>query len=202
MFWLKRKLALFIHEAGALKFGKFTLTSGAKSPYYLDLRVVPSHPAAFDFVTDVYKQMILRKFGTNIVLVGVPSAGVPFAALTAFKLGVPMAFVRKKAKEHGAKKLVEGVIGDKRLVVVEDLISTGKSNLETIGLLRGEGFEASDVVLLVDRLQGGVQNCADKGVRVHAASTVLELVEVLKCEGKIGGEDYATVLAYVEKYQN
>lgn len=200
----KKKISKILYEIGAIKFGEFKLVSGKMSPYYIDLRIVPSFPDAYDFITDAYVEKIkeeLRPDG-NEVLVGVPTAGIPLASLVAYKMKLPMAYVRKKVKEHGTGKRVEGVIKpDQRVIVIDDLITSGGSNLEVVSALREEGFNANDVVLLVDRMQGGVERLEGEGITVRPIMTVLEIVDNLEEDGTIPEEQAKTIREYVESEQ-
>lgn len=200
----KKKLAKILYEMQAIKFGEFTLVSGKTSPYYIDLRVVPSFPEAYDYITDMYVDKIkeeLKPTGEE-VLVGVPTAGVPIASLVAYKMKLPMAYVRKEAKTHGTGKRVEGVIKEgQRVIVIDDLITSGKSNREVITGLKEEGYDSKDVVLLVDRLQGGVNKLGEEGINVRPVMTVLEVVDALEEEGIIPSEQAKTIRDYVEGEQ-
>ncbi len=201
----KDELSKVLLEIGAVKFGEFTLTSGKKSPYYVDLRVVPSFPEAFDKVTDVYKELLEEE--SNIsekdVLVGVPTAAVPFASVTAQKTNRPMIYVRKKSKEHGTKSRVEGTVEDgQELVVIEDLVTTGGSNMEVINALRDEGYTVRDSVVILDRMQGGVKKLKEEGnIDLKRAMNVLEMVDSLEKQELISEEKAREVREYTEKHR-
>jgi len=184
-----RRVAKALFESGAVKFGEFTLTSGKKSPYYIDLRAVPSFPEQFDAVTDAYKDMIMEKTGGKCTLVGVPTAGLPFASVVGYKAKIPVAYIRKEAlkeakREHGTGKEIEGVIRDDMPpVLVDDLISTGKSNREANNVMKRNGFTVTEVFLLVDRQMDGVAALAAEGLNVHCVAKVLDIVDVLEADG-------------------
>ncbi|MCD4740540.1 orotate phosphoribosyltransferase [archaeon] len=200
----KKKLAKTLYDMKAIKFGEFTLVSGKTSPYYIDLRVVPSYPEAYDYITDLYVDKIKEELtpNGNEVLVGVPTAGVPLASLIAYKMKTPMAYIRKKAKDHGTSKRVEGIIKpDQKIIVIEDLITSGKSIIGTVNDLREAGFESKEVVLLVDRLQGGPEKMKQEGVTVRPIMTVLEVVNALEEDGIIPAEQAKTIRDYVEAEQ-
>lgn len=200
----KLKLAKTLQEIKAIKFGEFTLVSGKTSPYYIDLRVVPSFPEAYDFITDLYVDKMKEELDIkgNEVLVGVPTAGVPLASLIAYKLKLPMVYVRKKAKEHGTGKRIEGVIKPgQKIIIIDDLITSGKSNMEVVQALKEDGFEAKDVILLVDRLQGGVERMKGEGIYVRPVMDVIEIVESLEKDGALSCEQAKTIKAYVEGSQ-
>jgi len=185
---LGKKVAKALFECEAIKFGDFTLTSGKKSPYYIDLRAVPSYPAQFDVITDAYAELIRNEAGAKCTLVGVPSAGVPFASVAGYKARLPVAYVRKEAldgekREHGTGKEIEGVIRpDMPPVLVDDLISTGGSNLKAKAAMERNGYKISDAFLLVDREMGGVAALAKEGLTVHYITGVLDIVSYLESE--------------------
>lgn len=198
----KDELSRTLMDIGAVKFGEFTLTSGKKSPYYVDLRVIPSFPQAFDKVTDVYAELLKEEtdLSDNDVLVGVPTAAVPFASVTSQKTNTPMIYVRKKAKEHGTKSRVEGHVEDNQeLVVIEDLVSTGGSNMEVINALREEGYTVRDSVVLLDRMQGGVKRLKEEGdIDLKYAMNVLEMVDSLEKQDLISAERAQKVRDYTK----
>ncbi|MCX8205504.1 MAG: orotate phosphoribosyltransferase [Candidatus Nezhaarchaeota archaeon] len=187
-----------LYEAQALLFGSFKLTSGLDSPYYIDMRVIPSHPQMFDRLCDIYCRVIAEEVEGFDRVAGVPTAGVPFATLVAYKLKKPLIYVRKQQKLHGQLKMVEGVLspGD-RVLLVDDLVSTGDSALKTIKAVREAGGEVKDVVVLVDREQGAEPLLAKEGVRLHALVKVTEAARILRAKGLLERDKYEVIVSYV-----
>lgn len=125
----------------------FTWASGIKSPIYTDNRKIISHPEARKIVETTLAKVIQRKFKGSEAIVGTSTAGIPHAAYVSQILNLPMAYVRSKAKDHGLAKLIEGDLKPRiKVVVVEDLFSTGNSSLEVVKILRAAGFQVLGVV--------------------------------------------------------
>lgn len=186
---------------GALQFGMFKLTSGKISPYYIDLRVIPSFPSVFKKVCDFYVKLLEEEVGVDNFdrVVGIPTAGIPFASIVAYLLDKPLLYVRKEEKIHGRERRIEGVVkpGD-RVVVLDDLITTGKSILNAVKALRGEGVVAENAVVLIDRMEGGKEKLEEDGVKLHSIASILDIAEVLNNSGVITDEQYRAIIRQVK----
>ncbi|MHA1596191.1 MAG: orotate phosphoribosyltransferase [Candidatus Asgardarchaeia archaeon] len=192
------KLSEGLFRIGALKFGDFVLSSGKRSPYYLDLRILPSFPRFFDEVTDAYIEVIRKEVDEFDRIGGVLTAGVPIATLVSFKMKVPMVYVRSKEKEYGRKRRVEGIIekGD-RILMIDDLITTGENLIEAANSIREEGAVVRDAVVLIDREQGGVENLRENGIRLHYLMRVSQMMDFLKERRLVSDEEYEEVMEYI-----
>lgn len=125
----------------------FTWASGWKSPIYCDNRITLSHPSIRTYIRQKLTALVQEEFGSVSVVAGVATAGIPQGVLVAQELGLPFIYVRSKAKEHGTGSLIEGEFSPgQRVVVVEDLISTGKSSLQAVNALRDAGCEVAGLV--------------------------------------------------------
>ena len=132
------------------------------------------------------------------VVCGVPYTALPMATLMSVEAGMPMVVRRKEAKDYGTKKMVEGVWKEGQgCLVVEDVVTTGSSVLETAALLREHGMVVTDCVVLLDREQGAVGALSGKGVAVHAVLKVSTVLEVLVAEKRISGETAERVRAFL-----
>jgi len=182
---MKAELCRILNKIGALKFGTFKLTSGKTSPYYIDLRIVPSFPDAFQKVCNLYVKLIEKDPGVKKFerVAGIPTAGIPFASLVAYQLKKPFLYFRPKARLHGRERRIEGILmpGD-RVLLVDDLITSGKSLRRAVVAIRAEGGVVTDAVVLVDREEGGKEKMAKDDVSLHyllraseAASTLYEM---------------------------
>ena len=182
---MKAELCRVLNKIGALEFGTFKLTSGKTSPYYIDLRIVPSFPDAFQKVCDLYVKLIEKDLGVKKFerVAGIPTAGIPFASLVAYQLKKPFLYIRPKARLHGRERRIEGILmpGD-RVLLVDDLITSGKSLRKAVAAIRAEGGVVTDAVVLVDREEGGKERMAKDDVLLHcllraseAASTLYEM---------------------------
>ncbi|MGD8902983.1 MAG: orotidine-5'-phosphate decarboxylase, partial [Anaerolineae bacterium] len=165
----KTALTLTLAEIGAIRFGEFTLASGKKSPIYIDLRLLASYPAALRDVARAYAELLRAKAGLGepgkrTRLAAIPYAALPIGTAVALELGLPLIYPRKEVKAHGTSRQVEGEYesGD-RAVVLDDLITTGGSKLAAIEPLEAAGLEVQDVVVLIDREQGGGAELAEAG---------------------------------------
>jgi orotate phosphoribosyltransferase len=189
-------LADALFRIGAIRFGEFTLASGKSSTYYVDLRVVPSDPQAYELAIAAYKALAEQIGERNFdAVAGVATAGVTLSSPLAYLLKKPMVYVRKEEKGHGLGKLVEGAVQPKwRTVVVDDLATTGGSILSAVEALRGAGCLVTDALVLVDRLEGGRANLGASGVRLSAFVDVKDLVEMLYDQKKVTKGDYEAVL--------
>lgn len=158
----------------------FTWASGIKSPIYCDNRLTLSYPKIRDLIAEGLKTLITENFGDVEVLAGTATAGIPHAAWTAQKMELPMAYVRSSAKEHGKNNQIEGIVkkGDK-VVVVEDLISTGGSSLKVVEALKEAGAEVLGLVAIFTYNFDDAKNKFDEsGVKYVTLSDYNTLVDV------------------------
>lgn len=194
----KEQLILDLYTINALEFGEFKLKSGIISPYYLDLRVLVSYPHILELAADVFWQK-LRVINFDVI-VGVPYTGIPIATAISLKHTQTMIFVRKERKEHGTKKLIEGEFHkDQIAVIVDDVITNGESKLETISVLKNEELEVKDIVILIDREQGGPDLLRKEGYNCHIAYTISQVFEILLRHKRLSKKIIEKCLKFNEK---
>ncbi len=193
-------LAEALFRIGALRFGRFTLASGKPSPYYLDLRVLPSDPEAYWIAIKAYQAAAQEIGVVNFdAIAGVATAGVTVSSPLAYLLKKPMLYVRKEEKGHGLGRQVEGAARPGwRALVVDDLATTGGSILSAVEALRKVGCTVKDALVLVDRQEGGKARLAASGVRLSSFVDVAELAETLFSGKRITKADYRAVLKQME----
>jgi orotate phosphoribosyltransferase len=196
------ELCKILHKTGAIKFGVFKLTSGKISPYYIDLRIIPSFPDAFQEVCVFYRTLIQEKVGAENFerVAGIPVAGIPFASLVAYQFRKPFLYIRKEEKLHGRRKRIEGILapGDK-ILLVDDLVTSGLSLKSAAEALRAEGGVVSDAVVLLDREEGGRENLAKANIRLHSLVRVSEAVNVLYDIGALDEMQRDTILKQIKR---
>lgn len=172
------QLILDLYNAQIIKFGKITLKSGKESYIYADVRTAISHPQIFRQICDLlYSLMQDLKFSH---ICGVPYSALTFASGIAYAHNIPMLLKRKEAKEYGTKKILEGEYkrGDSCLLI-EDVVTTGASLLETIATLEEHGIKVTDICILIDRNQGGVQYLESHGYKVHSIIDLATIIDTL-----------------------
>ncbi len=183
----------------SLKFGTFKLTSGILSPYYVDLRIIPSDPEAFRRVINYYLAVLQPNLVKRVQrLAGIPTAGIAYAAVLAFQLSKPFLYVRKEAKEHGRERRIEGLLqpGDK-VLVLDDVATTGKNIIEAAETIRGEGGVVEDAVVLLDRQQGGAANLSKIGVKLHAFTTMKRIADRMVALGTIDESQHKEIVGQI-----
>lgn len=199
---MKIEICKILNRIGALKFGAFKLTSGKMSPYYIDLRIVPSFPDAFQKILESYVGFIKNEVGLDNIdrVAGIPVAGIPFASLIAYSLKKPFLYIRKGMRHHGRERKIEGIIAPgNRILLIDDLITTGLSLQKAAKTITTEGGVVTDAVVLLDRQEGGKETLAKNGIRLHALLNISETAKTLHELGTIDEEQLKTILKQIKK---
>jgi orotate phosphoribosyltransferase len=194
------ELSTVLVKVRALQVGTFTLSSGKLSSYYVDLRTVPSYPGAYRYVIDCYLSLIRNEVGVGKfdAIAGIPTAGLAFSSPVALELKKPMIYVRSEEKDYGHKKRIEGTIKPGwKVLVMDDLVTTGHSLLSGIDAVREEGGEVKDVAVLIDRLEGGKANLKRAGVSLRPLTTITELARTLHAKDEISDEEMQAIKSQV-----
>jgi len=200
----KAELSRILNKIGAIKFGAFKLTSGRTSPYYIDLRIVPSFPDAFQRVCDLYIKLIEKELGADSFdrIAGIPTAGIPFASVIAYHLKKPFLYIRPRVRLHGRERRIEGVImPGNRVLLVDDLITTGLSLRKAARAIRAEGGLVTDTLVLLDREEGGEERLTKDNIKLHYLLTASEAAKKLYELGAIEEDQYKTILKQTKKKQ-
>ncbi|MFD1768183.1 orotate phosphoribosyltransferase [Sphingobacterium suaedae] len=193
---VEQKIAESLLQIKAIKLqpkNPFTWASGWKSPIYCDNRITLSHPSIRTYIRQKLSQLIQEEFGTVEMVSGVATAGIPQGVLVAQDLGLPFTYVRSSAKDHGRQNLIEGeVISGQRVVVVEDLISTGKSSLQAVEALRAAGCNVVGLVsIFTYGFEEAVQNFAQAKCSFFSLCDYDSLIKVAVTNGYVLESDVA-----------
>jgi uridine monophosphate synthetase len=206
-------IACDLFDIGCVKFGQFKLKSGLISPIYIDLRLLVSHP---DVLRSVAKAMAGVILGTEPSqasesgngrtqveihfdrLAAIPYAGLPIGVAVALEIGRPLIYPRKEAKDYGTAKLIEGNFHSGEIVLlVDDLITKGTSKIESLKPLTDAGLLVKDVLVLIDREQGGRAELAMYGITLHAVLTLPQILEELVAAGRLTAGQRDDVLIWL-----
>lgn len=173
----------------------YTWASGWKSPIYCDNRIVLSHPYVRDFIKSELCHVIFDRFERTELLAGVATAGIPWGAMAADQLKLPFIYVRPKPKEHGLGNQIEGAfqVGQK-VLVIEDLVSTGKSSLQAVDALQNQGL---NVIGLVSIFNYGFPIAAEafekRNLLCHSLTDYSSLLSLAQQKGIIHTSQVATL---------
>jgi len=186
-----KEFAIFLFKNNIIKFGNFTLSSGKKSSYYIDLRLVPSFPHQFRKMIKNLQKLIIEKIGLDDFdsLVSIPTGGLIIGSALAIETVKPLIYVRNKPKDHGTTKSLEGkILSGMQVMMIDDVATTGTSILNGIKELKAEGLSISNACVIINRLEGADKILNSVGVILHQLTDILEITETLFQE-KLVSED-------------
>uniref|UniRef100_A0A147BEH8 Uridine 5'-monophosphate synthase n=1 Tax=Ixodes ricinus TaxID=34613 RepID=A0A147BEH8_IXORI len=173
-------------DAGGIKFGSFTLKSGITSPIYVDLRMCVSHPKLLHNIASLVADTMQEDKIDADLICGVPYTALPIATCVSMKTSLPMVMRRKEAKSYGTKQIIEGNYkAGQKCVVIEDIVSSGSSIIETSQALTAAGLVVTDAVVFLDREQGGSENLLQWNIKTHSIFKITAILDTLLATNRI-----------------
>ncbi len=186
-------LILRLYDLGCIQFGEYVQASGAVFPYYVDLRTIISNPQVFDAVINSYAEILETLHFDRIA--GIPYGSLPTATGLSLKLNHPMIFPRKEVKAHGTRRLVEGQFEPgETVVVVDDILITGRSVIEGAEKLKSVGLEVQDIVVFIDHDSQGGDRLQQAGYHFHSVLSLHEIAETLYHSGRLSQDQLDVLL--------
>lgn len=180
-----KEFAIFLQESGAIKFGNFKLSSGKDSAYYIDLRLVPSFPHQFRKMIKSVQNLISDTIGLDSFdyIASVPTSGLVIASALAMETVKPLIYIRQKPKDYGTGSLIEGKIPPgSRVVLVDDVGTTGHSLLNAIKALREAKVVVDSAFVIINRLEGARENLEAEKVKLYEITDILAISNILHTE--------------------
>ena len=192
----QKQLITLLYDIQALKFGQFKLKSGAISPFYVDLRVIVSHPpilrAVAQSILDLLPPLSFKR------IAGIPYAGLPIATAVSLAGNLPMIYARKEAKDYGTKRVIEGTFAaGETVVLIDDVITDGASKFEAAEPLLQAGLLVKDFAIFLDREQGGADRLREKGYTLHSALRISEVLAHLRDIGHLSPDQFARCMEFI-----
>ena len=197
-----KEFARFLHENEIIKFGDFTLASGKKSSYYVDLRLVPSYPQEFRRMIKYLEKEIEESIGLDNFdsIVSVPTGGLVIASALAIETVKPLIYVRSKPKDYGTLKMIEGKTHQGMTVLmIDDVATTGGSVVNAIKSLKDADISVKDAYVMVNRMEGAHKALEDLGVKLHSILDILKISNALHEQGIIDKDTLTKVKNQVEE---
>ncbi len=186
-----KEFSIFLHKNKIIQFGDFTLASGKKSPYYVDLRLVPSFPHQFRKIIKYLQGEIIKEIGLDKFdsLVSVPTGGLVIASALAIETFKPLIYVRSKPKDYGTSKSIEGKIWEGlKAVMIDDVATTGGSVVNGIKSLTEAKIKVEDAYVIVNRMEGAEEALKEQGVTLHSITNVMQITKSLHEQNLVGDD--------------
>ncbi|HET8792486.1 MAG: orotate phosphoribosyltransferase [Candidatus Nitrosocosmicus sp.] len=187
---LKEDLVMFLFDKGAIKVGDFTLSSGLRSTFYLDLRILQSYPVFFRKSISLLKMLVLSHIGYDgfDIICSIPTSGTIFGSALAYELFKPHSYLRKDSKSYGTKRKLEGVIDSKsNMIFVDDVVTTGQSIINGVNSITES--KICGVFVVVNRGQGADKQFKKMGIKLYSAVTISEIFNILHKKKKISNKE-------------
>lgn len=197
-----KEFATFLHQKGIIKFGDFTLASGKKSSYYVDLRLVPSYPHQFRAMIKYLQNNIAESVGLNSFdsLVSVPTGGLVIASALAIETVKPLIYVRSKPKDYGTSKSIEGQIHEgMKVVMIDDVATTGGSVVNAIKSLKEANITIEDAYVIVNRMEGADEALKELGVKLHSITNIIQITQALHEQKLVDSDTLEKVRKQISK---
>lgn len=186
-----KEFSTFLFEKKIIQFGDFTLASGKKSSYYVDLRLVPSYPHQFRKMVKYLQNEIIKDIGLEKFdsIVSVPTGGLIIASALAIETIKPLIYVRSKPKDYGTSKSVEGKIREGlKVVMIDDVATTGGSVVNGIKSLKEAKIIVEDAYVIVNRMEGADEALKKQGVNLHSVTNVMQITKSLHEQNLVGND--------------
>jgi len=196
-----KEFSIFLHENKIIRFGDFTLASGKKSSYYVDLRLVPSYPHQFRKMVKYLQDEIIKDTGLEKFdsLVSVPTGGLVIASALAIEIVKPLIYVRSKPKDYGTSKSIEGKIWEGlKAVMIDDVATTGGSVVNGIKSLTEAKIKVDDAYVIVNRMEGAEEALKEQGVTLHSITNVMQITKSLHEQNLVGDDVLQKVQEQIE----
>ena len=191
-----KEFATFLYQNGAIKFGNFKLSSGKDSPYYIDLRIVPSFPHQFRKMIKMLQSLISEKIGLDNFdcIASVPTSGLVIASALAIETVKPLIYIRQKPKDYGTENVIEGKIADgSRVLLVDDVGTTGLSLLNAVKALRASKMVVTDAFTIINRFEGARELLASENVKLYEITDIIALSSILHKENLLNDEIFEQI---------
>ena len=193
----------FLTQINAIKLNTknpFTWTSGIKSPIYCDNRLVLSYPKIREFIANSMSKIINNKYGTDISIVGVATGAIAVGIMIAERLNLQYAYVRPEPKGHGLKNQIEGNIDkNSNVLVIEDLISTGKSSLNAINALKSDGYNVIGMLSIFSyNFEFANKKFVSEKITINSLADYNTLIEIIESKGDISDEEISRLKKWRE----
>jgi len=170
----KEEITRLLNECGAIKFGKFVLTSGAVSDYYIDIKKAITNPKILKKITD---ELVEYTQGYDLIA-GMELGSVPLIVALSLQTNIPYVIIRKEKKQHGTSKQIEGTdVKNKKVIVIEDVTTSGESVIKTLQVLRENHAKVDEVIVIVDREQGAEKKLHDLDINFIPIISVSDLLK-------------------------
>jgi len=186
-----KEFSIFLHEKKIIQFGDFTLASGKKSQYYVDLRLVPSFPHQFRKMVKYLQGEIIKDIGLDNFdsLVSIPTGGLVIASALAIETVKPLIYVRSKPKDYGTSKSIEGKIWEGlKVLMIDDVATTGDSVVNGIKSLTEAKIKVEDAYVIVNRMEGAEEALKKQGVTLHSITNVMQITKSLYEQNLVGDD--------------
>jgi orotate phosphoribosyltransferase len=198
---IKNEFCRILKNINALVFGTFKLSRGRVTPYYVNLRLLPSFPDAFRMVSNFCIELINRTINTARIdrIAGIPITGMPLASVVAYHLRKPFLFIRVQAGLRGRERKVEGLLmPSEEVLLIDDLVATGHHLKNAARIIRSEGGVVKDAFVLLDREEGGRERLAEDKIKLHCLITISEASKNLYEMGVITEKELKIILKQVK----
>ena len=191
-----KKLVDDLTAIQALKFGEFRLKSGVLSPFYVDLRGIIAYPPILQAIAHRILAVLQPLRFDRIA--GIPYAGLPIATAVSLAGNLPLLYARKEAKDHGIRRVIEGVFAPGETVVpIDDVITDGASKFEAAAPLLEAGLTVRDFAIFLDREQGGADKLKERGYALHSALRISEVLTYLRDVDRLSPDQHARCLDFI-----